>query len=104
MTTVRYRKTGMGYEMEISGHAGSAPRGEDLICAACTILAYTLISATEGRGELRPQYYISNEDALIRVLCRPEEGMEERCEEIFRAIESGFEVLALRHPEYVEVR
>ena len=39
--------------LTIQGHAGSAPRGEDLICAAVTGLALALETAAE-QSELSP--------------------------------------------------
>ena len=37
--------------MEIRGHSGSAPKGEDLICSAATMLAYTAAQAIQFMSE-----------------------------------------------------
>lgn len=36
----------------VSGHAGQAPRGRDIVCAAASILAYTLIEGGADAEEL----------------------------------------------------
>ena len=41
MTTVTIKKLNKGYELIIEGHANYNP-GNDVVCSACSILAYTL--------------------------------------------------------------
>lgn len=37
-----------GLSLAVDGHSGSAPRGEDLICAAASILIQTLVENLRG--------------------------------------------------------
>ena len=49
MITARfYRKPSNGsIHMTLKGHADAAPKGEDLICASATMLAYTVAQAVQ---------------------------------------------------------
>ncbi len=49
MTTVIFRKTGQGEfrELEVSGHAGYAKQGEDIVCAALSILVINTLNSLE---------------------------------------------------------
>ena len=58
MTTIRYDPGLPG--MDFSGHAGAGPRGGDPVCAALSILLYTLAESPgvrarfgDGRARLR---------------------------------------------------
>lgn len=47
--------------VEISGHSGLAPAGQDLLCAAVSGLTYAIIAALDKKGqintcEMRPGY------------------------------------------------
>ena len=43
-----YRDTKNGsVQMEMQGHAETAPKGQDLVCAAATTVAYTLAQAVQ---------------------------------------------------------
>ena len=42
MTYIRYEKTRDMHRIRLKGHAGAAKKNEDIICAACSILCYTM--------------------------------------------------------------
>lgn len=42
MIKAELENDGQGFRLEITGHAGFAPRGEDLVCAAVSALVYGL--------------------------------------------------------------
>ena len=47
-----------GYSLRITGHAGYAPAGQDIVCAAVTILSYALggmLLRAESEGLLRAE-------------------------------------------------
>lgn len=46
-------------EITVSGHAGYAPEGQDIICAAVSTLTQTLIKSIEDLTDDRIQYSIS---------------------------------------------
>lgn len=55
MIAVSVRKDGI----EISGHAGYAETGKDIVCAGVTALTQTLIRALEGLTKDKIEYEIS---------------------------------------------
>ena len=47
--------------MKVKGHAGTAPRGEDLVCASATMLVYTVaqaVSFMHEQGQLEEKPHI----------------------------------------------
>ena len=43
-----YQKENKICAFEISGHAGYAPAGEDIVCAAVTVLSFNTVNAIEA--------------------------------------------------------
>ena len=62
MIEVRVRKN----HITVSGHAGHAPPGQDIICAGVTALVQTLIESVRALTEDRIEYDISPGRADIR--------------------------------------
>lgn len=87
--------------LRVSGHAGSAPEGEDLLCAAISTLTWTLGDAvTEFGGEM----HLDRAGACVEIRARPTPGeAEERCGYLFRVIVNGFRGIAEKFPEYLGV-
>ena len=48
MTKISISKKGRFYKVKISGHAAYAERGEDIVCAAISMLYYALLSTVEN--------------------------------------------------------
>lgn len=67
MMSVRY--TPAAPSLRISGHAMFAPRGRDIVCAAASILAYTL-SAGGARSRETPDggLIITGDAAALRLI------------------------------------
>lgn len=101
MTRILYDEEEMW--MEIKGHAGFAPEGEDIVCAAASCLAMTLLSAASEKPRYQTNRYIDRKNAVIRVWCNPEPGYKARCREMFRVLALGFELLANEYPDYVRM-
>lgn len=74
-----------GPVLTLSGHALHAPKGEDIVCAAASILAYTLIEGGAEAEELA--------DGSLRL------SGEDR--DAFRLIAGGFRLLAYNYPENI---
>ncbi len=70
MTVVSVRKD----EIKISGHAGYAEAGKDIVCAAVTTLTQTLIRSLEDLARDKIQYEISSGRADIHYRNLSEEG------------------------------
>ena len=90
----------LSFRME--GHADFGPVGSDIVCAAATMLASTLI-----------QNMVQKLDESQILVCRLDSGHAElkispirkrvrkECRVIYAAILQGFELLAQRYPEHV---
>lgn len=86
--------------LEISGHAGAGEPGEDLVCAAVTILMRTLeASVMDNRARLCPT--VCHKDGYARIQCNPAPRAKAKSKEIFTTIYRGYELLAQQYPEYV---
>ena len=85
----------------VAGHAGSAPKGEDLVCAAASILAFTAAEALRDEGE-RFFPRIVQTPGELRVSCEPTYGAHRACRRLLDTLWVGFELLARDYPEYVK--
>lgn len=84
--------------LELRGHAGSAPKGEDLVCAAVSALCCTLAENLRRRDSralviLQPGY--------ARFQCRSQD-LALIC--VMDAFYLGFRELARSYPEYIRTR
>lgn len=99
MTKIRYNPA--ENRMDISGHAGYAPSGQDIVCAAVSILTMTLENMVYDHAEsLRP--LIHKKDGECRISCTPAKGNATKCRTIFETIYGGFELLSIHCPEHVQ--
>ena len=89
------------HRMRVEGHALAAPAGEDLVCAAASALAWTLVRAAMKRSEYRPRLFIDRERAVVDVQCFPEESAESDCRYLFEIIAGGFAVIEEHDPEHI---
>lgn len=86
----------------IRGHAGSAPRGEDLVCAAASMLVQTLACTVLRLEE-------QGETAAVRIRLRPGRAAI-RCRNTaparaaFRVIRDGFSLLCAAYPACVTMQ
>ncbi len=91
MTRVRYDPAAP--EMEFSGHAGAGAYGKDPVCAALSMLMYTLLEALPAE---------ETERYLADGSCRVRGGAAGT----YEVIAAGLRLLAAEYPEHVclEVR
>ena len=106
MITVRfYTKPAKGsIHMTIKGHAETAPKGEDLVCASATMLAYTLAQAVQfmfeqGKLQLKPKISLNEGNATI-IATPTEDGYAEALH-AFWVVQCGIHVLAHNYPHNV---
>lgn len=100
------RKRDNGIHMDIAGHSGSAPKGEDLICAAVTTIAYTVAQAVEflhedGKLSKKPKIHI--EDGKAVVIATPKDGNFSDVLNVFWVGQCGAKVLAHNYPGNVQL-
>lgn len=89
------------FQLELTGHAGYAPAGSDIVCAAASILTMTLENMIYDHAEsMRPKIY--RKSGECRINCDPTKGNNKSCSVIFETIFGGFELLSLNYPENVQ--
>lgn len=101
MIRIVYRRD--EHSVRIRGHAGSGEAGHDLVCAAVSILAYTLSafvlrmeeigSATHSTAALR--------SGEAEIACTPMKEKSGEVTSVMDALCEGFAILAGEYPENV---
>ena len=90
-----------GLTLVLKGHASSAPKGQDLVCAAASTLAFTAAEALRDEAE---RFYPSvvQRPGELRITCEPASGSRKACRRLLDTIWVGFELLARDYPAYVK--
>ena len=91
------------YSLEVSGHAGYAEAGKDIVCAGASALTMALMQSAFANDDMNASYYIDNVNADIMVQCDPLEDARERCSQMFEIIMNGFRALCTDYPEYIRL-
>lgn len=107
MTTVEYSNRGGMFRLKADGHAGweGTEPGRDLVCAAESMLAYTLLQSLQ---DARERGWIQELDTdiwdggvLAEAVPAPD-GMV-RVATIYHTVLTGYRMLSRRYPHNVEV-
>ena len=91
--------------LSVKGHAGQAERGKDIVCAAASILTYTLAHIVIHYApcmESEPTTHLESGDALISCRCADDDTYAK----VSTALEHtrvGFNILAQSSAQYVRV-
>lgn len=106
MITARfYQRPDRGsIHMTLKGHSGAAPRGQDLICASATMLAYTAGQAVQflyEQDKLKRKPKISIREGRAVIIATPKEETLAEVLHTFWVIQAGMHVLAHNYPRYV---
>ena len=104
MITVSYRIEGDTLTLRVKGHAGSAPAGQDLLCAAVTALSYTLAQAvTDAADKLENEPMIELREGFAKVSSKPLEAYRPGVMVMYQTILSGFQMLSGNYPGQIKV-
>ena len=92
--------------MNLKGHAQAAPKGEDLICASATMLAYTVAQAVtfmfeQGMLKKKPKIFIKNGEAVI--VATPQDESRAEVLHTFWVAQCGIHVLVHNYPQNVKL-
>lgn len=88
----------------VSGHAESAPIGQDLVCAGCTALVYALGQyVADAEDWMLDPPLIELASGVCAISCRPAEQHREKARAAFDTALAGFRVLENNYPQYVVV-
>ena len=104
MTTVTFLRDARGLcGIRVSGHAGYAPAGEDIVCAAASVLITTCANALESVAGIRPD--VSQKPVMIQVSLPGglSPAGEHDARVILRTAEQGFLDIAAQYPSYLQI-
>lgn len=93
--------------LKVTGHAGYASAGHDIVCASASILAYTfaqIVTAMEAHGDLSRAAIIKLESGCCVISCHPKDNAlyAEALHSLF-TIQVGYSLLAHNFPENVRL-
>ena len=95
MIRVCFSEAGGQLRLTMAGHAGYAPRGQDTVCAAASMLGQTLALAVKEQPGSRSR----KTSGQLEVVC--DHTPEARV--MFRMARTGFEALAAAYGAWVRV-
>ena len=87
--------------LSVSGHAGAAPKGQDLVCAAAT--AAQMLRAAEEEG-LAEDVRFWTDDGKADLMAKAKPGTERELEGRMDAICIGFRMLEKNYPKFLQVQ
>lgn len=93
--------------LRVEGHAGQAEKGKDIVCAAASILAYTVgqsITQMHKQGWLKKKPHINLKEGKGLITCIPKEEYFEECLMVFFVAEVGYTLLHNNYPQFVDVK
>ena len=102
MTTVKYDREDLA--IEIIGHSGCGKAGHDIVCAAVSILMWTLVDCVMAEEDYGARWIKKEETPLSAVRCYPDKRLEVRCRAIMDTIANGYALLAAHYPQYVSYK
>lgn len=90
---------------EISGHAGYADVGEDIVCAAVSILATTTVNSLEVQLNQSSNYEVGEKAGYLKC-CLPPDLTEEdynKSQVILKTLEIGLKSIEQEYKEYIKI-
>ena len=93
--------------LRMMGHAGSANKGRDIVCASASILYYTLAQTANvlaTNGKLADVPVIKSEEGNGEVRFKPKAKHRAECAHCYCTIMVGLQLLAMKYPLFVQFR
>ena len=105
MTSVTGRRYYDAHLLIIEGHAGSAEKGRDLVCAAVSALAVTLVACLRDReadGQVTLRRCVVR-DGYVCVEAEPSPDGADDVRAVFETVVTGLRLLADCYPDHVRM-
>ena len=105
MVKVTFTEMGNTLSLRIEGHAEYAEHGRDIVCASCSILAYTVAKIVKdafGNGELESSPIVNLDSGGALILCSPNNDKYAEIRHAYEVVQEGYALLAENYPQYVE--
>ena len=90
--------------LKLTGHAGQDEHGKDIVCAAASILAYTVAQALQFQyeeGGLKKKPYLKLEPGNTVIIAKPKQECYAEALHTFFVAQVGYHLLAKTYPQYV---
>ena len=89
--------------LTVTGHAGSAEPGKDLVCAAASTLSYTLAANVANMADNKQvrEPIMNMEAGNTEISCKPRHNLKATVTLVFDSVCVGFEMLVHDYPEYI---
>ena len=94
-----------GYEVKAEGHAGAGEYGQDIVCAAVSVLLQTLANeVTEAaRAGLLAVGVVAHGDGWMKVEMTPTDQTQDMADAWVELVQDGIDTLTESYPENVEL-
>lgn len=105
MTEITYREYYNGFYLEASGHAGFKKHGEDIVCAAVSVLCCTLLECLKNE---QCMMHLNLKRAIVRdgyfcVEAEPFEFARERVQMLFDTVVTGLTMVSEEYSDFVKI-
>lgn len=94
------------FEVSVKGHANTAEKGKDIVCASVSILSLTLVQTIKNMEKQDffinpPKYKVK--DGFTYVMCKPKKDCYLSVLNSLLTIKVGFNILSQGFPENVKL-
>lgn len=97
MIRINYFRAGDEHKLAVTGHAGYAEHGRDIICAGVSAISFALLDYLQHTGcEIKEA---SAADGEMRLICKGGEGVRAA----YEMAVGGYRQIAENYPQYVEI-
>ena len=93
--------------LKLTGHAGQSEKGQDIVCAAASILAYTVAQALQfmyEQGDLQKKPHIKLAEGDTIIVAKPKPETYAEALHTFFVAQVGYHLLAHNYPKYVTLQ
>lgn len=92
------------FSVRARGHSGAGTRGNDIVCAAVSVLVQALAqSLYDNMDLLRCFPRFEKGDGWADVSCTPDDGCEDQVRRMFSVARAGVALLQARYPANVKI-
>ena len=104
MTRAVFERREGGYEISVTGHADYAGDGKDIVCAACSALAWVFVRLFRSFEERDKCTLLREvvEPGEVRLTVYPAPGARSEIKLLVETLRDGYRELAEQYPGHVE--
>lgn len=106
MINVCFTKDKRNLILKVDGHAGMAEKGQDIVCASASILAYTvaqIVTTLQKQDKLKKKPTIEMHEGDALIVCKPRRDAYAETLHTYSVAQIGFALLEKNFPEYVKL-